>query len=251
MRISVNLATRPFVELRPLFARLRLTMVGLALLAVVLGVWLHSLNARAAKAAAEMADIRTRTQMFQQEKLDNEAKMRRPENRGVLERSKFLNEVFAAKSFSWTAVMMDLEKVLPTGVQVTSLEPQIQKDGSVRIRLRVSGDRERAVQLVRNLEGSQRFIAARLAGEAAQTGDSSRTGQQLVAALAGPGTVEFEIFSGYNPLPTVVMARSVVRGISVAESLKIHAQTSPRSRAAAKKAAATKKLTAPVKRGGR
>ncbi len=37
MRISVNLATRPFVELRPLFARLRLAMAVLALLAVGLG----------------------------------------------------------------------------------------------------------------------------------------------------------------------------------------------------------------------
>ena len=35
MRISVNLANRPFVELRPLFARLRLAMVVLALLASV------------------------------------------------------------------------------------------------------------------------------------------------------------------------------------------------------------------------
>ena len=30
MRISVNLATQPFVELRPLFARLRLVMAALA-----------------------------------------------------------------------------------------------------------------------------------------------------------------------------------------------------------------------------
>ncbi len=48
MRISVNLATRPFVELRPLFARLRLAMGVLALLAIGLGYGLHSLNARAA-----------------------------------------------------------------------------------------------------------------------------------------------------------------------------------------------------------
>ena len=41
MRISVNLATRPFVELRPLFARLRLAMAVLALLAVGLGFGLH------------------------------------------------------------------------------------------------------------------------------------------------------------------------------------------------------------------
>ena len=44
MRISVNLATRPFVELRPLFARLRLAIVALVLLAIGFGFWLHVLN---------------------------------------------------------------------------------------------------------------------------------------------------------------------------------------------------------------
>ena len=52
MRISVNLANRPFIELRPLFAKLRLAMVVLALLAVGLGFALHSLNAKARVAQA-------------------------------------------------------------------------------------------------------------------------------------------------------------------------------------------------------
>ena len=69
--------------------------------------------------------------------------------------------------------MMDLEKVLPTGVQVTSIEPVITKEGDVNIRLRVSGDRDRAVQLVRNLETSQRFLSPRLAG-VAQTQEANR-----------------------------------------------------------------------------
>ena len=199
MRISVNLATRPFVELRPLFARLRLAMGVLALLAIGLGFGLHSLNARARAAQAQMDDLKAKTRAFEKERLANEARMRQPQNRGVLERSQFLNALFAQKSFSWTAVMMDLEKVLPTGVQVTSLEPQIGKDGGVSVRLRVSGDRERAVLLLRNLETSQRFVAPRLAGEAAQAQELGRNGGQAV----GPGTVEFEILSGYNPLPVV------------------------------------------------
>jgi type IV pilus assembly protein PilN len=204
MRISVNLATRPFVELRPLFARLRLAMGALALLAIGLGFALHGLNVKAKAAQTQMDALKSKTFAFQQEKQSNEARMRQPQNRGVLDRSQFLNAVFAQKSFSWTAVMMDLEKVLPVGVQVTSLEPAIAKDGSVNIRLRVSGDRERAVQLVRNLEKSQRFVAPRLANEAAQASDAGRSGQP--AAFAGPaiapGAVEFDILSGYNPLPT-------------------------------------------------
>jgi type IV pilus assembly protein PilN len=198
MRISVNLATRPFVELRPLFARLRLAMGLLAVLAVGLGFWLHALNAQAKVAQAQMDALKAKTTQFQRERAANEARMRQPQNMAVLERSQFLNAVFARKSFSWTAVMMDLERVLPVGVQVTSIDPVISKEGDVNIRLRVSGDRDRAVQLVRNLETSQRFVAPRLAGEQALTADTTHGG---AAPTVAPGGVVFEILSGYNPLP--------------------------------------------------
>ena len=72
MRISVNLATRPFVELRPLFARLRLAMVLLALLAVGLGFGLRALNAKARAAQAQMDALKAKTQTFQQERLAND-----------------------------------------------------------------------------------------------------------------------------------------------------------------------------------
>jgi type IV pilus assembly protein PilN len=199
MRISINLANRPFVELRPLFARLRLAMGFLAVLAVALGFWLHSLNAKASVARAQMDALKAKTQQYQHERMVNEARMRQPQNMAVLERSQYLNAVFAGKSFSWTAVMMDLEKVLPTGVQVTSIEPQITKEGDVNIRLRVSGDRERAVQLVRNLETSQRFLQPRLASEQAQTQEGNRGAGAV--QITTPGAVQFEILSGYNPLP--------------------------------------------------
>ncbi len=204
MRISVNLATRPFVELRPLFARLRLAMIALALLAVGLGFGLHSLSAKAKVAQAQMDALKAKTLGYQQELQQNTARMHQPQNMAVLERSQFLDAVFAQKSFSWTAVMMDLEKVLPTGVQVTSIEPTIAKDGGVSIRLRVSGDRDKAVQLVRNLETSQRFVAPRLAGEAAQTQEGNRGGGGPVMM---PGAVEFDILSGYNPLPVVAVKK--------------------------------------------
>jgi type IV pilus assembly protein PilN len=198
MLVSVNLANRPFVELRPLFARLRLAMGVLAVLAIGLGFALHSLKAKASVARARMDRLKAETYKYQHERQVNEARMHQPQNTAVLERSQFLNAVFAWKSFSWTAVMMDLEKVLPTGVQVTSIEPNITKEGDVTIRLRVSGDRDRAVQLVRNLETSQRFLSPRLSSEQAQTQEANRS---VNAAATVPGAVQFEILSGYNPLP--------------------------------------------------
>jgi type IV pilus assembly protein PilN len=194
------------VELRPLFARLRLAMGVLALLAVGLGFGLHSLNAKASVARAQMDALKAKTLKYQQERMANEARMRQPQNMAVLERSQFLNALFARKSFSWTAVMMDLERVLPVGVQVVSIEPVITKEGDVNIRLRVTGDRDRAVQLVRNLETSQRFLSPRLASEQAQ---AQETGRNIPAALlAAPGAVQFEILSGYNPLPAAEVKKT-------------------------------------------
>ena len=222
MRISVNLASRPFVELRPLFARLRLLMAALAVLAIALGFALHVLNQRATIATAEMDQLKARTATYQQQRAQNEARMKQPQNAGVLERSRFLNSLFARKSFSWTAVMMDLERVLPTGVQVTSIEPVISKEGDVSIRLRVTGDRDRTIQLVRNLERSQRFTGPRLAGESALTADRAKTlGVQQAGIATAPGLqsvnaqlegngVEFEIFSGYNPLPEPRMKTNAI-----------------------------------------
>ena len=210
MRISVNLATRPFVELRPLFARLRIAMAALALLAVGLAFGLNALNVRAKAATAEMDDLKARTAMAEQHRAANEARMKQPDNQSVLERSRFLNALFARKSFSWTAVMMDLEHVLPQGVQVTSIDPVVSKEGDVQIRLRVTGDREKAIQLVKNLETSQRFFKPRLGGETALTAEKAnalgRGGPAVVRNVsAGPDEafgngVEFEIFSGYNAL---------------------------------------------------
>jgi type IV pilus assembly protein PilN len=210
MRISINLASRPFVELRPLFLRLRVLMGLLAAVAIALGIWAHVLQQRLNHATAQMDALRNQTNAAQQERLHNEQRMREPVNAAVLDRAHFLNRLFLAKSFSWTAVMMDLENVLPTGVQVTSIEPQVTQTGDVIIRLRVSGERDRAVQLVRNLEHSKRFLQPRLSGEASQAKEANaqRPGQlpgqfrqPQMNGPAAPSGVEFDILANYNPLP--------------------------------------------------
>jgi len=197
MRISVNLATRPFVELRPFFARLRIIMGVLGVAAIVLIVVAHSMQKKLHIAQAQMDALKARTAAAQTEKTTNERRMRQPANSAVLDRSHFLNQLFLRKSFSWTAVMMDLETVLPVGVQVTSIEPQINLEGDVIIHLRVSGDRDRAVQLVRNLERSKRFLGPHINSENSQAKEGASS-QPVPGVMPG---VEFEILANYNPLP--------------------------------------------------
>ncbi len=205
MRVQVNLASRPFVELRPFFLRLRLIMAALALAALALALGAHILSARAGKQQLELDRLRDQTIAAQQSKLRTEQRLRQGPNAQVLSRAHFLNATFLRKSFSWTAVMMDLENVLPNGVQVTSIEPQVAANGNVIIRLRVAGERANAVSLVRNLERSRRFLQPRLVGETSQlketNGNAARPAAILPPAPPAPAGVEFDILADYNPLP--------------------------------------------------
>jgi type IV pilus assembly protein PilN len=200
MRIRVNLASRPFVELRPFFLRLRIVMGVLAVVAIGLLIGTHLLNKKLVVARAQMDKLQAETQKAQQEKAANERKMRQPDNAAVLTRAHFLNALFLRKSFSWTAVMMDLETVLPSGVQITAIEPSADTvTGDLIIRMRVGGDRDRAIQLVRNLERSRRFLQPQLTAETPAAKDTGQQGRALVNNGA-PAGVEFEILARYNPL---------------------------------------------------
>ncbi len=65
--------------------------------------------------------------------------MPEPKDAAILKQSTFLNGLFQHKAFSWTATMTDLETVLPSGVQVMSIDPIVAPDGHVTIRLRLPG----------------------------------------------------------------------------------------------------------------
>ena len=46
MRVTINLASRPFADIGPVLKNLRIAMGALALVAVVLGIGLHLLHTR-------------------------------------------------------------------------------------------------------------------------------------------------------------------------------------------------------------
>lgn len=198
MRITVNLATRPFVELKPVYQRLRIWMGVLLVLAIPLWFLARVEQKKADVATARVRAMQASVQQMQRQQQSYQALMRQPQNAAVLTQSDFLNDLFRHKAFSWTATMSDLETVLPTGVQVLSIEPLVLPDGHVTIRMRVSGARERAIELVKNLEGSKHFASPRLSDESLAT---ANTGNQQATAVNGPSDVNFDILADYRPLP--------------------------------------------------
>jgi type IV pilus assembly protein PilN len=201
MRVQLNLASRPFVELGPLYLRLRILIILLAVVAVPLWLLLATEKRKAAEAQARLDAVEQKIHALQAQRQAFQAQMREPQNASVLSQSQFLNQaVFARKAFSWTAVMMDLENVLPSGVQVLNIDPVVSRDGKVTIRLRVSGPHERGVDLVRNLERSHRFLSPRLARETAESNQNGRPIEQVSAT----SNVNFDLLAEYNPLPEPV-----------------------------------------------
>ncbi len=201
MRITLNLASKPYVDLRSILKQLRILMLILAVLAVPLWYLLRAERGKAAEATARVEAMQNNVRRLENQQMSYQALMQQPQNAAVLTQSEFLNALFQRKAFSWTATMTDLETVLPTGVQVLSIDPEVAKNGSVTIHLRVSGARDRAVELVRNLEKSRHFASPRLTAETlAQANGPNSAQNAMMQPVTASTAVNFEILAAYRPL---------------------------------------------------
>jgi type IV pilus assembly protein PilN len=198
MRITLNLATRPFTDLGPAIRRLRIGMAILAALCLLFLLGLHLFDNQAAQARAREHSLDGQIARIQAERENAQAFMRQPGNAQLLNQAEFLNERFDEKAFSWTLAMEAMETVLPAGVQVTSIEPLRTKDGHITVDLRVLGPHDRSVDLVRNLERSRRFLEPRIEGESAESSNSNGPFQRQ-EPVSPSNRFEFEIFADYNP----------------------------------------------------
>jgi len=196
MRITLNLATRPFNDIGPSIKRLRIGIAILAALCLLFILGLHLFDSQAADARALEHSLDGKIAGIQAERQQAQALMQQPDNALLLNQAEFLNERFDEKAFSWTLAMEAMETVLPAGVQVTSIEPQPTGDGHIKVELRVIGPHDRSIDLVRNLEHSRRFLDPRIEGESAE----SSTGlNQQQAPVNASNRFDFELFAEYNP----------------------------------------------------
>ena len=196
MRITLNLATRPFANLGPIIKRLHIAAGVLAVLSIGLGLGVHAFHQKAEEARAREQSLDTAIARINQERMGYQNLMRQPANAEVLTQAGALNQLFDEKAFSWTLAMEDLETVLPGGVQVSTIEPIRDKNGQITLHLRVIGPRDHAIDLVRNLEHSRRFLLPRIVGENSESTGGAGERQEPVSASS---RVNFDLLAEYNP----------------------------------------------------
>ncbi|MGD0830034.1 MAG: hypothetical protein ABR907_03765 [Terracidiphilus sp.] len=199
MRITLNLATRPYADLRPALKRLRIAMAVLFVLGGGLLLGLRAVHQKAEEARATEQKVQAKIDAIQRERQGYQDLMRQPANADLLTQAAMLNGLFDLKTFSWTLAMEDLETVLPGGVQVTTLEPvRDAKTGVITLKLRVVGPRDRADDLVVNLEHSRHFLLPHIVGESSEATGNGGANERLEPVSAS-NRFSFELAAEYNP----------------------------------------------------
>ena len=190
MRIDINLASQPYEDSRQFWSY---WATGLALLsAITLFLVFMAVTGflRAGHDRAQIAKLKDQIAAYDREKTQAEAVLNQPQNRELREQSRFLNALFLRKEFSWTKVFEDLERVMPAHLHVVSINPGSTADNNLEIRLLVGGEsREQALDLVRKMEGSNRFRQTRIESEKAENENQNGGGDR----------VQFEIYALYSP----------------------------------------------------
>jgi len=188
MRVGINLATHPYEDSGSLWLRwggalAALILFTVILLYIVVAGWMGARKDRSLIAQREQ-QIAARDA----ERARAEAILNLPENRTTRDRSQFLNDLFLRKAFSWTKVFEDLERVMPARLHLVSIQPEMAPGNELEIKMVVAGEsRERALELVRKMEGSQRFQQTQIEQEQSQTG------------LTPGDNVQFNISAVYVP----------------------------------------------------
>ena len=194
MRLNINLATKPYLDVRRVLAQ----WGGLVLLLAVCTaglVWRAATNwQQASEVNAKIAVLKTEIAELDRQHEQGLALLRLPQNVPVLNTAKFLNGLIARKSFSWTRVFMQLEQIMPPKLHVVSISPELQSaTNTVEVHLTVAGtSREAAVELVKRLEQSPSFRNARIVEESSiQARDNSKENNA--------DTVQFHLTAVYVP----------------------------------------------------
>lgn len=177
MRIHLNLATKPLETHRKFLAGSSLLGVVAAIVFVGLGWHVYLAREANAEMRAKTAQILSQVAQLQQQSTALDRFFNLPENHNLSERAAFINNLIDARSFNWTLMFMDLEKVLPAGVHVVSIMPTLDK-GRVEVKFTVGATSPAAkLNFLKALEDSKTFTDIQLIDEHVP---SQRTSGDLV-----------------------------------------------------------------------
>ncbi len=188
MRFKINLATQPYEDAGQFYGRWLLALAAVTIISTAL-VYAAASEWRAShEAGRQIRQLKQTLAQLNSDQQADEAILNEAQNQDVRVRGQFLNDAIRRKAFSWTQVFSELERIMPTGLHVVSIRPEVAAGNQLAIRMTVAGDsRERGMVLMRRMEESKAFRQTALVNE------------NLVAQP--PDTISLEISALYAPQP--------------------------------------------------
>jgi len=192
MRLNINLASQPYEVAREYKRRMTVLIAALAITAVVLLGYILYQRAHSRSINRQLADVQRQIDSLDHEESQARAILNKPANHVIADQSEFLNELFARKAMSWTHIFTVMEKIVPPQLHVVSMKPEYSKTNDLVLHVVVATDsRDRAVELVRNMEKSSHFRQPQVVAENVVSNTSEQS--------ASSGAIQFDIAAIYVP----------------------------------------------------
>jgi Tfp pilus assembly protein PilN len=156
--ISTNLSTRPFYNER--LVHTVLVIVGVLVLGVTaLNVWtIATLSDKDARQNVQAAGAEKKTDEARQKADRIRRSIDATELKTVTTAAAEANQLIDERTFSWTQLLSDFERTLPSEVRITTVTPRVDRDGRMFIDVIVVARRAEDVnEFVEKLEAQGGF----------------------------------------------------------------------------------------------
>lgn len=155
--ITPNLATRPFLNTRPVWLVTAVAgALTILLLAFNLRLFLVANRTLVDETATRDALLEKHVSLEAAVRKDVEALERVPW-RSLTRRVEATNLILREHSFSWLGMLDDIERVMPYDVRLTKIAPGVGDDGAILSLALIAHNREAMLELLDNLVADPRF----------------------------------------------------------------------------------------------
>jgi Tfp pilus assembly protein PilN len=169
MRLTINLASQKYEDVRQFYVRWSIAIVVSALLMLVLiGLaWRNFSNS--SDSGKRIKQLQAEIAQLQKQRAEAEAISNLPENHDVTAQKNYWNKQINRRQLSWTQLFNDLQRIMPARAFLSSVAPEITRDNRLKLTLVVMSDtHENGLELQKKMEKSSRFRSPQISNELMQ-----------------------------------------------------------------------------------
>lgn len=156
--IHLNLAARPYRDYRLIWIVVAIVSLVTAVLMIanINTAYRYFVNTRETREKIASIEQDTAVELARGKQI--EAQLGAVNLRSLALQTSYINAQIAERAFSWSGLLDDLERVMPKDVRLVSLNPAVDKDGTIRITMTLQGKSSRAViDMINRLQANPHF----------------------------------------------------------------------------------------------